>query len=130
MPDGKPTKRRKVYRKTRIEATLPAALKLDLMRIAGYERRPVSRVTAGLLRLGVARYFELADAKMIAPLKALMKDVFSEEEGAWIPDRPERPQLSESYRKRLIGAAARRELTEKFDAAIEEGKRYFETVSG
>lgn len=56
---------------------MPTALKLDLKAVAKAERRSVSQTAAGLIRLGMGRYFELADARKVAPLRKKMRDLFS-----------------------------------------------------
>jgi len=83
MPDGRPTKARRLQRQRLLSVWVPAALKRDVKRFAAFEKRPVSRLCAGLLRLGMERYLEIADAKKFEPLRALMRDVFDEEN--WIP---------------------------------------------
>ncbi len=65
---------------------VPPQLKRDVKRIAAFEKHPVSRVCAGLLRLGRERYFEMADEKKFEPLRTLMRDVFGEDD--WIPKLP------------------------------------------
>lgn len=84
-------------------------MKRDLERIVERERRPLSRTCAGVLRLGIGRYFELDDAKMAAPLLKAMRDVY------WSEDDP-------------ISKTKRRENTREFDSAIQEGKREFATT--
>jgi hypothetical protein len=75
---------------------------------------------AGLLRIGVARYFELSEDTKLDPLRALMRDVFSEDE--WIPPKPVAGPPSAAHLKIIAHIANGRE----FDAAIEEGNRHFE----
>lgn len=66
---------------------MPPALKRDVKRLAAAERLPLSRFCCGILRLGIARYFELADERLAAPLRAAMRDVFPE--GEHFPPMPE-----------------------------------------
>ena len=80
MPDGRPTRERRFKRQRLLSVWVPPALKRDILRIAVAENQAVSRTCAGLLRLGLGRYFELCDAKMAAPLLAKMRDLFSEDD--------------------------------------------------
>lgn len=72
---------------------------------------------SGLLRLGIGRYFELADAKMAAPLLAKMRDVFGSED-----DPFDSKTGANATRAR---AAERAANAAEFDAAIDEGLRTF-----
>jgi hypothetical protein len=57
---------------------MPASLKRDVKTLAMAERRPISQFCAGMIRLGIGRYFELADARRAAPLAQKMRDLFTE----------------------------------------------------
>jgi hypothetical protein len=92
----------------------PPALKRDLCRLARTEDRSLSAIVCGLLRLGICRYFELADEKMAAPLLAAMRDVFGDPFGS--------KTGANAMRARLAGRAAD---AAEFDEAIEIGKREF-----
>jgi hypothetical protein len=110
------TKERVYLKKRRIQLWVPPPLKLDIKRIAKTEKQPLSRMCAGLLRLGVARYFEQADENLVAPLRELMQDAFPE--GDPIPPPGNGPGTGATMRK------LRRQR--EFDAAIEEGNQRFE----
>lgn len=96
----------------------------------------MSPTAAGLIRLGIERYFELADAEKVAPLRALMADGFLYGEA----DPPTRPVVHR--KKRLVPApvipqsepganrARLRARDAEFDAALEEGNRHFEATRG
>jgi len=107
---------------------VPRALQRDVDRIASYEKKSRSRLCAGLLRLGIERYFEMEDAKKIAPLRALMRDTFinglpdPETYGVPVPVRP----IGQLTAKRRARYANERE----FDAAMEEGLKNFEATRG
>ncbi len=96
----------------------PPALKRDLRKIAQAEDRSLSHTVCGLLRLGIGRYFDLADAKRVAPLAAKLreklKDVFGNPFGSKTGANAQRARLAQ----RAANAAA-------FDEAIETGKREF-----
>jgi hypothetical protein len=102
----------------------PPALKRDLWRIAKAEDRPLSHVVCGLLRLGIGRYFELADAEMIAPLRAKFEEMlacdasFREAAGERVPGKI-------GAKKFLARREARVANGREFDAAIDEGLRAF-----
>lgn len=121
VPDGKPLKARKLQRKRLLSVWCPPALKRDVQKIAKFERREVSRIAAGLLRLGIGRYFELGDAALVAPLRKAMTDIFTPE--GWIPEMTIRPQSERARRENLRASEAT-----VFDDAIDEGKRHFETI--
>jgi len=107
---------------------VPRALRRDIDRIARYEEKSRSRLCAGLLRLGIERYFEMEDAKKIAPLRALMRDTFinglpdPETYGVPVPVRP----IGQLTAKRRARYANERE----FDAACQEGNKNFEATRG
>jgi hypothetical protein len=92
----------------------PTALKRDLRLIAKVENRSLSATVCALLRLGIGRYFELADARMVAPLLARMRDVFGDPFGA--------PMEANAKRVRMAEHAAN---AAEFDAAIDAGQRAF-----
>jgi len=102
---------------------VPPALKRDVKKLAAAESLPISRFCCGLLRLGIGRYFELADERMAAPLRAAMRDAFGEDE--WLPRRPPaQPRRPPPWPVN----PERRRLNQEFNEAIEEGKRRFETA--
>jgi len=107
---------------------LPRALRRDVDRIARYEEKSRSRLCAGLLRLGIERYFEMADAKKIAPLRALMRDTFinglpdPETYGVPVPVRPI-GQLTAARRRRYAN-------DREFAEAEREGLKNFEATRG
>ena len=92
----------------------PPALKRDLGKIAQAEDRTLSAAVCGLLPLGISRYFELADAKAIAPLVAelreALEDVFGDPFGSETGANARRARLAE-----------RAANTAEFEAAIDEG---------
>jgi hypothetical protein len=55
----------------------PPALKRDLWRIARAKDLSLSQTVRALLRLGIERDVELADAEMIAPLRALLEEILA-----------------------------------------------------
>jgi hypothetical protein len=118
VPDGRPTKARRFQRQRLLSVWAPPALKREVKRIAAFERRPLSRVCAGLLRLGIERYFEMADAKKLDPLRALMQDVFGEDD--WIPG---------SETGKDLALELGRKHAREFDAAVDEGLRAFASQS-
>jgi hypothetical protein len=122
MPDGRPTKARRLQHQQLLSVWVPRGLKRDVKRIAAIEKRPLSRVCAGLIRLGIEGHCELADAKMIEPLRAMMRDLFPEDDP--IPEHQVRRQ-SVKTKQRYAAEASRRELRSEFDAAIDEGLRRF-----
>jgi len=95
-----------------------SALKRDLWRIAKAEDRSLSQTVCGLLRLGIARYFELADAQMVAPLAALMKEVLGDGSFAEAAGEPRGLGASEFLDRR----AAREQNAREFDAAVDNGE--------
>jgi hypothetical protein len=96
-----------------------AALKRDLWRIAKAEDRSLSQTVCGLLRLGIARYFELGDAQMVAPLAALMKEVLGDGSFADAAGQP----LGIGAKEFLARREARVANAREFDAAVDEGLR-------
>jgi hypothetical protein len=122
MPDGRPAKARRLQRQQLLSVWGPRALKRDAQRIAKFEGRPLSGMCAGLVRIGIARYFELSDDAKFEPLRALMRDVFGEDD--WIPEHQVRRQ-SVKTKQRYVREARSRELRSEFDAAIEQGLRAF-----
>jgi hypothetical protein len=96
----------------------PPALKRDLRKIAQAEDRSLSHTVCGLPRLAIGRYFELADAKRVAPLAAKLREelehVFGDPFGSKTGANAQRARLAE----RAANAA-------EFDEAIEIGKREF-----
>lgn len=122
MPDGRPTKARRHQRQRLLSVWVPPALKRDAQRIAKFEGRPLSGICAGLVRIGIARYFELSDDAKLEPLRALMRDVFGEDD--WIPEHQVRRQNVKT-KQRYAAEAARRELRSEFDAVIDAGLRRF-----
>lgn len=122
--------------KEQINVWVPPALKRDLRRLAKSEHQPLSRFCAGMLRLGIGRFFELAGERIAAPLREKMLSVFGEE---WLTPMSESFARAQGYlpKKKLeeqTPAYQRRQSRAKsnaaFDAALEEGDRYFETVGG
>ena len=90
-----------------------AALKRDLWRIARAEDRSLSVTTCALLRLGLARYFELAGSNPAAArLKSQLEDMMGEAP-------PERPHPLRG--KHQCGSVCR-----EFCAAEAEGQAKFE----
>jgi hypothetical protein len=126
MPDGRPTKARRHQRQRLLSVWVPPALKRDAQRIAKFEGRPLSGMCAGLVRIGIARYFELSDDAKLEPLRAAMRDMFGEDD--WIPEHQVRRQ-SVKTKQRYAAEASRRELRSEFDAAIDEGLRAFASRS-
>ncbi len=120
MPDGRPTKARRRQHQQLLSVWGPRALKRDVARIAKFEGQPVSRMSAGLIRIGIERYLALYDATKVEPLRALLEDVCDEED--WIPEHQVRRQ-SWKTKQRYAAEASRRELRSEFDAAIDEGTR-------
>lgn len=114
MPDGRPLKERRLKNQQRLDVWVSRALKRDVKRIAGYERRPLSRVCAGLIRLGVRQYFDEADDAKLEPLRAVMRDLLGDEDDPF----PQRPLKTRTLNRI------------EFDAAIDEGLRTFARRSG
>jgi hypothetical protein len=110
MPDGRPAKARRLQRQQLLSVWGPRALKRDANRIAKFEKRPLSRVCAGLIRLGIERYFEMADAKAVEPLREVMEDFFDDID--WIP---------KSGTGRELALELGRKRAREFDAAVDEG---------
>jgi len=100
------------------------ALKRDLWRIAKAEDRSLSQTVCALLRLGIGRYFELADEQMVAPLRALMIEVLGDGSFAEAADEPRGLGAKEFLKRR----AAREQNALEFDAAVDEGLRAFATI--
>jgi hypothetical protein len=106
----------------------PPALKRDLWRIARTEDRNLSETVCALLRLGIGRYFELADAKRVAPLAAKLREKleeivardasFREAAGERVPGRIGAKQF-------LARREARVANEREFDAAVDEWRRAF-----
>lgn len=94
-----------------------AALKRDLWRIAKAEGRSLSQTVCALLRLGMGRYFELADEQMIAPLRAMMKEVLGDGSFAEAAGEPRGLGAKEFLNRR----AAREHNAREFDGAVDEG---------
>lgn len=84
-----------------------------LWRLARTEDRSLSAL-CGLLRLGIGRYFELADEKMAEPLRAAMGDVFGD---------PFASETEANARRALL--AERAANAAEFDSAIDAGHRAF-----
>ena len=120
MPDGRRTKARRHQRQRLLSVWVPPALKRDAQRIAKFEGRPLSGMCAGLVRIGIARYFELSDDAKLEPLRSIMRDVFGDDD--WIPDQQVRRQ-SLKTKQRYAAEASRRELGSEFEAATDEGLR-------
>lgn len=97
------------------------AFKRQLWRIAKAENRSLSQTVCALLHLGIGRYFELADEQMIAPVRALMKEVLGDESFAEAAGEPR----GLGAKKFLMRRAAREQNAREFDAAIDEGVRAF-----
>lgn len=103
---------------------LPPALTRDIRKLAKREIRSVSAIGAGLIRLGLGRYYELADARLAKPLAEAMADLFDEDE-PFGQERVKKPPTE--IHKRIVAMVAR---GREFDAAIEEGlQRFNEAVS-
>jgi hypothetical protein len=115
---------RKYKRVSMLRVWVPPPLRRDIVRIAKFEGdKPLSRMCAGLLRLGIERYFEMGDSAKVAPLRALMQDLFAPEQ--WIPP----VQVASEATKAVYAAQdRRRKNNDEFDAAIEEGQRNFEAA--
>jgi hypothetical protein len=111
-----------------ISVWCPAQLKRDVKRIAAAERKSQSLVCAGLIRLGIARFFDEADDAKLEPLRAAMKDLFflGEPDPEIVPAPKLKPfSVKPKFRPRSeISARWRREDAE-FAAAIKEGQRHF-----
>ena len=113
---------------------VPRALERDVKRIAKFEEGSVSGISAGLLRLGIERYFALADAKKVAPLRALMRDLFLngepdpviDENLLPIPVKPSRPRIV--VERTVLVRSSRRcqDCARAVSAAADEGKCQFE----
>lgn len=119
-----------------ISVWCPAQLKRDVKRIAAAERKSQSLVCAGLIRLGIARFFDEADDAKLEPLRAAMKDLFflGEPDPAIQPTSPRlkafpvkpkyRPRTNQGFRLARAKASA-----DEFDRACEEGDRHFASLS-
>jgi hypothetical protein len=111
-------------------------LKRDVKRIATHEKKSQSMVCAGLIRLGIERYFDEADDEKLAPLRAAMKDLFflGEPDPAIqptnkklkpFPVKPKyRPRTNQGFRLAQAKASA-----DEFDRAIDEGLEHFASLS-
>ncbi|MGA7200495.1 MAG: hypothetical protein WBX26_01590 [Candidatus Cybelea sp.] len=97
------------------------ALKRDLWRIAKAEDRSLSQTVCALLRLGIGRYFELADEQMIAPLRAMMKEALGDGSFADAAGEPRGLGAREFLDRR----AAREQNAREFDAAVDDGLQAF-----
>jgi hypothetical protein len=101
----------------------PPALKRDLKRIARAEGDSLSSTVRALVRLGIERYFEQADAKMIAPLRALLEESLACD-ASFREAAGERPGKN-GAKQFLARHEARVANDRQFDAAVEEGLRSF-----
>jgi hypothetical protein len=97
------------------------AFKRDLWRIAKAEDRSLSQTVCALLRLGIGRYFELADAEKFAPLRALIKEVLGDGSFADAAGQPRGIGAREFLDRR----AAREQNAREFDAAVDDGLQAF-----
>lgn len=106
-----------------ISVWCPAALKRDVKRIARHEGKSQSMVCAGLIRLGISRYFDDADDKKLAPLRAAMKDLFfhGEPEPKYINTHQVTPfPVKQKHRKQILLGLAAIRLAADFEAATKE----------
>ena len=94
------------------------ALKRDLWRIAKTEDRSLSQTVCALLRLGIARYFDLTkDTIEVARLKAKTSALNGGDSPVTDGERSERWKPS--------GVAERRAYAAQIDDALDFGKREF-----
>lgn len=108
-----------------ITVWLPPALERDIRKLAKREIRSVSAIGAGLIRLGLGRYYELADARLAKPLAEAMADLFDEDDPFPQAVREKKPPSAIHLKIKAMVARGR-----EFDAAIEEGlQRFNEAVS-